>query len=238
LFFHLSASGLPKKLIIPGGALMVAAKMLPLTGDTNYSRSLVGESINLSTGFGRVAMNMHAGKTACFAGNYESQRLLINTFNVESLSCTASQASELVSVIEKNKGRFDSLQEVWIENGPVSDDLAERIQANLCRNIIVGYGTAEAGRIAFAHHDLIIGARDAVGFIVPHVNVEIVDESNIQVMPGKEGRVRCRTEYFSKVFHANNSEQAGKATEAWCYPGDRGRLTGSGILCISGKSMM
>jgi acyl-CoA synthetase (AMP-forming)/AMP-acid ligase II len=236
LFFQMAASGLPKKLFVPGGALVAMAATLPLTGETSFTRSLVGESINSTSGFGRVVMNLYAGKTACFAGDYENQRQLINTFNVESLSCTARQASDLISVIEKNRGRFDSLQEIWIESGPVSDDLVWRMQANLCRNIVIGYGSAEAGRIAFAHHDTIADVHGAVGFVAPYVNLEIVDESDVQVTPGEEGRVRCRTKYFSKIFSANNPEQAGATHETWYYPGDRGRIAGDGILCISGKS--
>jgi fatty-acyl-CoA synthase len=233
LFFSVAASGIPRKLMVPGGALMAITAMLPLTGETNFIRSLVGESINSTSGFGRVAMNLYAGKTACFAGDYESQRTLINTFNVESFSCTARQASDLLNVIEKNRGRFDSLQEVWIDSGPVNIDLARRIQANLCRNIVIGYGSAEAGRIAFAQYDMIADVQGAVGFVAPNVNIEIVDESDNLVMPGEEGRVRCQTEYFSKVFSANSPEPAGVTHEAWCYPGDRGRMTSDGILCIS-----
>lgn len=91
----------------------------------------------------------------------------------------------------------------------------------------------EAGRIGYASYDMIANVPNAVGFVVPNVRVEIVNENDKSLAPGEEGRVRCQTEYYSKIFAANNLERASEADNVWWYPGDLGHLTSDGIICIS-----
>jgi non-ribosomal peptide synthetase component E (peptide arylation enzyme) len=228
------APGGPKKTIVPSSALMARIRMLPLIGEANYDSALIVPSVDSTFGFCRAAVNLYAGKTACFAGNYAAQLLLINTFNIDALVCTAAEATDLIDYIGKSPiYRLDSLREVWIESDYLTKDLGRKIQTHLCRNVIAGYSSAEAGRIGYANFDMIADIPNAVGFVVPDVTVEIVDNDDMSIAPGEEGRVRCRAEYYSRMFAVNNPERASEADNVWCYPGDRGHLTSDGMLCIS-----
>jgi len=234
IFLNPAAAGGLKRTIVPSGALMARIGMLPLIGEANYDRVLILPSVNSPSGFCRAAVNLYAGRTACFAGNDAAQLLAIDTFNIDALVCSPQQADELIEFVGKSGAhRFDSLREVWIEDGYVSKDLGGRIQNHLCRNVIAGYGSSESGRIALANFDMIADRPEAVGFVVPHATVEIVDDNDTPFPPGEVGRVRCRTEYFCRMFAANNPERASEANDKWWYPGDLGRLTSDGMLCIS-----
>jgi len=234
IFFISGDAGIPKKMIVPSDALMAGVGTLPLTGEADCDKILIVASVNSPSGFDRAALTLYSGKTVCFAGNYDAQLLLINAFDVDTLDCSMQQASDLVSMLEKNSEyRLESLEEVWIDGGSFTKDLIGRIQTRLCRNVITGYSSVEAGCIGFANFDMIAGVPDAIGFVGPHVNVEIVDDDDVPLAVGEEGRVRCRSEYFSRVFAANNPVRVDEAGNAWCYPGDYGRLTGDGIICIS-----
>jgi len=236
VFFTSGTTGTPKKMMVPSSAVMERVAMLPVIGDASFGRILVVPDLASSFSFMRTSLILCAGKTACFAGDFQSQFALINMFQIEQLVASAQQVLDLVTYLEKGgKAQLDSLKDVWIGGGYVSGDLVKRIKARLCRRVTVGYSATEAARIAFANHDLIANIPNAVGLVVPGVQIEIVDEDNQSLPFGMEGIVRCRTNYFSKVFAANNPERAHEAAEKWWYPGDRGSLTADGVLCITGR---
>jgi acyl-coenzyme A synthetase/AMP-(fatty) acid ligase len=111
-----------------------------------------------------------------------------------------------------------------------------RARARLCRNVTALYGATETGLIAFANYDAIADVASAVGFVIPGTRLEIVDDDHKPVTPGTEGRVRFRSDYYAKVFAATHPDRANEADRVWWYPGDIGRLTDNGILCIEGRA--
>lgn len=235
IFLTPDATGRPKKVIMPSSALMARLKLLPLIGEANYNSALIVPSVNSPSGFCRAAVNLYAGRTACFAGDAATQLLSINTFNIDTLVCSAQQAADLVHFVAKsNTCRLDSLREIWIENDYLSKDLGRRVQTHLCRNVIGGYDSAECGRVALANFDRIADLPQAVGFVVPHASVEVVDDNDTPLAAGKLGRVRCCTEFYLRLAAANDSERRA-ASDPWWYPGDLGRLGSDGMLCIAGS---
>lgn len=105
-----------------------------------------------------------------------------------------------------------------------------RIKNNLCRDVIVFYASAEAGPVASAPYDMIADIPNAVGFVAPGVEVEIVDEAG-HVMPvDTEGFVRVRTPVLLARSRADQTDMN------WFYPGDLGWLTEEGALCIAGRT--
>ena len=92
--------------------------------------------------------------------------------------------------------------------GLLSIDFVWRVQSRLCRNVIIEYSATEASLIAFGNCDMIAENPNAVGFVLPDVDLEIVDENNVAMPPGVEGLVRCRTSYFANIFAANNPDRA------------------------------
>jgi acyl-coenzyme A synthetase/AMP-(fatty) acid ligase len=237
IFFTSGTTGTPKKMVVPSGALMERVAVLPIIGDANFGRTLIVPNLVSSFSFMRAALILYAGKTACFAAGFDQQLAVINMFRIEQLVASAQQVFDLVTFLEQGgKGQLLSLKDVWIGGGYVSGDLVKRIQARLCRNVTVGYSATEAARIAFANYDMIAHIPNAVGFVVPGVQVEIVDEDNQHLPNGQEGIVRSRTNYYAKVFAANNPDRAAEAADMWWYPGDRGSLTADGVLCITGRA--
>jgi acyl-coenzyme A synthetase/AMP-(fatty) acid ligase len=80
---------------------------------------------------------------------------------------------------------------------------------------------------------MIAGIPDAVGFVVPEVGVEIVDAAGVVLPIGSEGFVRVRTPFSDAVAGACAPEA--DTASGWLYPGDIGRLTNNGVLCIAGR---
>src|SRR5207249_4402023 len=76
---------------------------------------------------------------------------------------------------------------------------------------------------------------DAVGFVGPWCELEIVDDAGIVVAAGTEGRIRYRTPFFLKNHAANNPQLQGDIARQWYHPGDIGYVTAHGVLCIRGR---
>ena len=230
-FFVLDRTGRPKKLIIPSGALAAEIKMLPFIGDIDHSRVLLMMSLNSPTGFIRAALNLYAGRAVCFAGTIESQLLLLNTFNIEKIECSAREAFDFVNAIDNKAYELDPLKEVAIGGGHISKELANSVRTRLCRNLVTRYHSIEAGPIAYANYSTIAGVPNAVGFVLPGVRVEIVGDDDAPVDINQKGRLRCRSEFYDRVFSANKSGQEAEAG-LWCYTGDVACLTDNDLLCI------
>jgi len=240
IFFTSGTTGVPKKVVLPSGVFEERVNWLPIAGEASFSRTLVLPGIDSSFGFVRTAMILYAGRTACFAGNAEAQLQMISTFGVEMISGSPQQIVAILDTID-NGAQYElySLKEVRIGGGFASQDLVARVKSKLCRNVIAEYGATEAGQIAIANYDALVDVPFAVGFPLPGVTVEIVDENRSPLPTGEEGLVRCRSDYVRKVFEANRPEGGvGRAVgdELWWYPGDLGRLTESGLLCIGGRA--
>lgn len=188
-------------------------------------------------GFNRAATVHYAGKTVCFAYGPEVQLRFVNTFAIDVIVASVQQILDILTILEKGiKYRCESLKEVWISGGYASDELVRRIQSSLCRNVINVYGSSESGLTASARYDMISHVPQAVGFVRPDMRIEIVDVAGNPVPAGEEGLVRGQSRFISEVFAAHNPGKAAEAADAWWYPGDLGRITEDGILCISGRT--
>jgi acyl-coenzyme A synthetase/AMP-(fatty) acid ligase len=238
IFFTSGTTGAPKLNITPSYALMERVSLLPVTGEGQASRILILPGLNSAFGFTRAAVRMHAGMTSCFATSYEAQLRLIGTFNVDTIIGSPQQIRGLIEFMDEQGTKYNAptLRDIRIGGGFASGELIKQVQARLCRNVTIEYGSTETGLIAFARYDRIVQVGSAVGFPAPGTVVEIVDENNSPLPRGMDGLVRCRTPHFLKSLSANNPDRAGEAEYIWWYPGDIGHLTEEGILCIGGRA--
>jgi len=231
IFLMPGGGGALRKTVVPSAALMARIRVLPLIGEANYDRVLIAPELSTLTGFCRAAVNLYAGRTACFAASSAAQVLAIKTFGVDALVCTPREAASITDYLSAGRNEpVDSLREVWLEEGAISPDLGGKIHARLCRNIIAGFGTAETGRVAIANFDTLADRPGAVGYVAPHATVEVVGDNGNPLGPGEAGRLRCRTEFFAEVAAASGAEGGGDS--AWWYPGQSGRCGDDGMIYI------
>jgi long-chain acyl-CoA synthetase len=237
IFFTSGSTGVPKKVIMSSQAFVERVNILPVTGEAAHKRVLMLPGLGSVFGFNRTATVQYAGKTACFAYGPEAQLRFVDTFNIDVIVASVQQIMDILKVLDRgSRHRSESLKEVWISGGYASEELVRRIQSSLCRNVLIVYGSSESGFVAAARYDMIAHVPQAVGFVTPDTRIEIVDVEGNPVPTGTEGLVRGRSRFISEVYAALNPEKAKEAGEAWWYPGDLGRLTDDGILCISGRT--
>ncbi len=197
----------------------------------NYERMLIVPSLMTSWGLSRAYEALHSGRTVCLAQPGLPTLWLADTYNVETMLLSPQQAMELVDLQEKTT-RFPlrALKSLQIGAASISRDAVRRIKQSLCRSVIMIYGSTEAGVAAVAPYDVIADVPGAVGFILPGVDVEIVDGAGNILPPGREGFVRVRSPVLAENMAASGS------SDAWFHTGDVGWITEDRMLCIAGRT--
>src|SRR5262245_15562379 len=233
ILFTSGSTGRPKMIVYGPEMRAERVRWLLSIEVVDYQRALVMPGLASAFGFDRVSAILYAGKTACFAPLGQPTLLLANLYNIELIVASTQQAIALTELQEKgSRIRLPCLKAVRVSGGMISRQGIDGLKRNLCHNIIAVYGTSEVGSVALALHDKIADIPDAVGFVLPDVKVEIVDAAGAALPVGSEGFVRIETPLnrLAAASHANAS-----AGPKWFYPGDIGRLTDNGALCIAGR---
>lgn len=187
-------------------------------------------------GFNAAATVLYGGKTVCFAPSGEAALALIEWFGIDAIVASPQQALSLADVQAKSpKYNMSSLKAVRTGGALLNKEAARRVKHNLCRNIITWYASSEAGIAASAAYDTVADTPGAVGFVLPEVELEIVDSDGRPVPVGSDGIVRLRTHEFVASRRAMGDSNGDTADSLWFYPGDIGRLTENGLLCLIGR---
>jgi acyl-coenzyme A synthetase/AMP-(fatty) acid ligase len=234
IFFTSGSTGKPKMIVHTPQARAQRVLYSRTATFVSFERALVMPGLASSFGFHRVSEILYIGKTACFASFGQPMLLLASVYDIDVMFMSTQQAIALAEIQEKSGHfRLPGLRAVRVGGGMISRQGVERLKQNLCRNVVVAYAATEAGVVAMAPHDMIAQIPEAVGFVMPEVKVEIVDASGALLPIGSEGFVRVQTP-FSNAIAALRAPVAG-AESKWYYPGDIGRLTDNGVLCIAGR---
>jgi acyl-coenzyme A synthetase/AMP-(fatty) acid ligase len=232
VFFTSGTTGLPKKFVLARAGFDQRMAWQRTTADTTRKSALIVPGLASAFGIYQLCELLHAGKSACFAASPEAMLQLIVLHQIDTLIASPQQALGLAAVKEARPDYdVSSLQTVLIGGASIGREGVRRIRAALCRNVINRYSSTEGGQVAMAPFDLIETIPGATGFVSPWAEVEIVDEAGAAVPAGRAGMIRYRTPQIV----GNSKPTKGATADQWFYPGDQGRLTEDGILCLTGR---
>jgi acyl-coenzyme A synthetase/AMP-(fatty) acid ligase len=133
-----------------------------------------------------------------------------------------------------NEATFKRLQSIMISGSATPQVLVEKAFSRLGVEIYSSYGSTEVGPVANMQLAAGIDSHDAVGYVYPWIDLEIVDEGS-PVQEGEEGLVRIRSPYMADQYHADPASTERAYKDGWFYPGDLGRLTEGRLLHVTGR---
>jgi acyl-coenzyme A synthetase/AMP-(fatty) acid ligase len=231
LCFTSGTTGRPKVVVCPQSSWQRRVLFPINSAFSNYERMLIVPGLITSWGLSRAYEALHAGRTICLAPPGKPALWMMNTYDVDTILASPQQALELAEIQEKvTRYPLSALKSFQVGASTMSPTSVLRVKKNLCRNVIMIYGSTEAGVVAVAPYDMIAEISGAVGYVVAGVDVEIVDAADRVLPIGKEGFVRVRSQVFAENMAAGNS------SDKWFYPGDLGSLTEDNMLCITGRN--
>jgi acyl-CoA synthetase (AMP-forming)/AMP-acid ligase II len=145
----------------------------------------------------------------------------------------------LLALPDLDRYDLSSLRFVVLSGEKVSLELLQGIRSKICRNIVIGYGSTEAGaEITFTEPSDHIGlvASGYVGKPLSGVKIRIVDDEERPVRAGEVGEVLVAGPFtIRKYFRMPGEDERGFAADGFCRTGDLGYLTEDGGLFIKGR---
>lgn len=151
---------------------------------------------------------------------------IVETFIKEKVDCIFGAPAYLVRVAQlfQATGKSAGLLQIVTGHMAISDKDVAFIKKWLCKNIQVNYGCSEIGTIASATVEQIEDIDGCVGFILPNVQVEIVNG----------GYIRIKSPTTMVTEYVDDPENTAKYfIDGWFYPGDAGYFTKDGRLVIT-----
>lgn len=187
-------------------------------------------------GFGTVTSSLWHGCTLVLATAPLTVLRFINLYKVVSLRTSPQQLQGLLELVHGRPVRFPSLQRVEVGGASMPAPVILATRATLCPNVIGIYGSTEAGLVAQAPTAVLHAHPDAAGYVVPGVEVRVVDDSGNAVEPNAEGLIQIRAPGMIDGYIGDAEETAASFQGGWFIPGDLGRLRADGLLHITGRA--
>ena len=104
-----------------------------------------------------------------------------------------------------------------------------------CRNMVILYGSTEAGPVSVLRPRDLPRKPETVGRPYLDVDVLLVDEAGGEVPPGAVGEIAVRSEFTMQGYWRNPEETVRAIRDGWVLTGDLGVFDAEGFLSIVGR---
>ncbi len=134
---------------------------------------------------------------------------------------------------------LSSLKMVLLSGEKVEMKLLQQIRSKICPNLLIGYGSTEAGsEVTFTNvidsdNEL---AEGYVGKALNGVDIKIVDINGDSLPVGEKGEILISSPFtINNYFNMPEEDKQGFSNDGFCKSGDLGYLTKDGGLYIKGR---
>ena len=184
-----------------------------------HSKVLVLPGLSGGNGFNMTCTVLYGGKTACFAPSGAAALALIEWFGIDTIvavtpagavarrfPCQVIQIQYVVAEVGATRRRLP-------QQGNSAADQAQPVPQHR-RPVLIDRGRRGRSR----RYDAIADTPGAVGFVLPEVELEIVDSEGRPVPVGTDGIVRLRTHEFVASREAMEPPRAAPLTALGSIP--------------------
>ncbi len=181
-----------------------------------------------------TARALASARTVCLAQTAEEAVRLIDLYQVGVILGSPQQFAGLLAAFDETPVSCASVRLASLAGAMLGAELAAGIRRRISPNVLVGYGSTEAGKTALAMLDTVEALPGGVGHVVPSARLEIVDDAGQPVQAGATGRIRVMAAGGGRPYEPGTLYP--DRSPDWFYPGDLGHLTMDGLLVIAGRS--
>jgi acyl-coenzyme A synthetase/AMP-(fatty) acid ligase len=155
-------------------------------------------------------------------------------YGMDTLIASPSTLAEMLNYFG-TEGTFAQIGLVLTAGSQLSTSLSERIRRDICNELVVFYGTTEAGVIASAHVDALDLRAGEVGYVAPGMIVDVSDLKDGTRTTQGAGRIGIRSAANATRYLGDEEESREKFSAGWFFPGDLGVFVEGGVLAIKGR---
>jgi acyl-CoA synthetase (AMP-forming)/AMP-acid ligase II len=200
------------------------------------ARTYLDIALSTSLGFQVLFATLWRGGALFLPGEAQATVSALPIYKVQNMVASPRGLLELVEAVDKRPEYQCGLEAVFSGGSILSDALGERVRARICSNVTKAYGSTEAGEVASMPSHFAKGVAGAVGYVMPGIDVEIVDDGGHVLPTGEEGIVRIRSDLGPREYLGDTEETRRVFRDGWFHPGDLGYLTQDNMLVIAGRA--
>ncbi len=205
------------------------------TVNSPSGRTLSMLQLNTAWGFLLLMRTLRWGGAYCFAPFPEDVLELCMSSGVQGIWCSPDQLGTLIQEQKRMYRQLPELGNVNIGGAVLPEAMLRDAQRLICTNILNTYGATETGPVATAPGSRFMGIDGAVGYCLPWLDIQIVDEKDRPLPAEQEGRLRIRGTDVVSGYASVDAESDGVFQNGWFYPGDLASLRRDGLLRIVGR---
>jgi long-chain acyl-CoA synthetase len=197
---------------------------------------LVLMDIGTALGFGELFLSVKGGRPFLSVGGAAPDAIarIAAQNSVRSMKGSPAQLAALVEHLESSGQTLPSIERVFFSGTSMPPGLAARIRAATegC-TVFANYGSTEAGGTAAREYNM-DDPFDA-GRISPGTRLQIVDENDVPLPNGVQGRIRVKSPGMAHGYLGNPEATSRSFKDGWFYPGDLGVIRPDKGLTLAGR---
>ncbi len=192
--------------------------------------------IATSPGFRYSLALLSRGGAIYFLGDDPADILqVIDLHKINGMATSPYGLGEFLKFYEADSAFEVGFDHIICQGAMLSRELSRRARVRMCQNVYSTYGATETTTVALGPASMIEDAPGAVGFVLPGVTVEAVDDSDQVLPPKQDGLLRIRSHNMVTGYYGDPETSRAFFRDGWFYSGDIGQLTPEGLLIISGR---
>lgn len=158
---------------------------------------------------------------------------LIANHKVRSIQTSPAKLKDLIFEQQRQNLELE-LEHVYTAGSMATPSLVKLATEVLGCQVFSVYGSTEVGSASIGPFDE--EELNSLGRLVFDVDLQIVDEELEVLPPGSIGEIRYRKPAMPTEYWFGQSVAKNGFSNGWFYPGDRGKVTESGVLILEGRN--
>ena len=150
------------------------------------------------------------------------------------LFMNTNQLRDLVGALPPDRSPVRSLI-VLVGGSVVPKEVYSKALQRLAGSVMIVYGSTEAGTVAMNPNPLEYSEPGVCGFVVPDMEVQVINDAGHPVGEGVVGEIRLRSTSCVQSYEDDAAATELAFKNGWFYPGDLGRLSKNGLLTVMGR---
>ena len=228
---------------------MLSHRALAVTAQSGNERmgvdatvvELVTAPLEHSFGLGRARCVLHLGGTVVLQPGLFAPARVVDALRAEGCNMLSCSVPALSLLLDTQAEALAALAACirWIEIGAshLKADRRRRLLSLLPRTrCFINYGLSESPKSTIIELNAETAKIDTIGRPTPWVRVRIVDENNVEVVPGVIGRIHLDGANKASGYHGNEAAWRRKLVGDWLDTGDLGMLDADGYLSFIGRA--
>ncbi len=200
------------------------------------SRVFIDIALTTSFGFAWTLYLLSRGGAVFFRGSDPAETMqAFGLYNVQCMVASPAGIAEFLEYYEQSPAFVSPFNVMFASGSLLAGVLSQRVRARMGQHLIATYGSTEVSPVAVAAAYRIADISGAVGYLVPWLTVQAVDENDRPLKPGAEGIIRIRGDTCVAGYVGNPPGSEHVFRDGWFYPGDLGSVTEDRLLLISGR---